>query len=385
MKCTHIKLYVHVLSFLILGQTIKANNIFFVNVNLEEQFNGIAFLSYVNSEGHYTTDSSLIHGKSFTFKGKVNCFYRNGALVIKKRSLNLLSSDNDMYEFRIGLENRKIDVALSGKNFNKIIITGNTTEKIISNFYAKKEIRFLSESIVIIRNSKIVRAKDSNRLIILAKKYKKVIFEYCISHQNENAAIYILFDNHREYSTEELYSIFIKLAKRQQNSYFGKFLKKIMDQRQLKYSQVGLEVPDFKTIDIKGDSISLYEKTKTSFVLLDFWASWCNPCRESHPFLRKIYRKYHKYGFEIIGISCDKEKDEIDWENAITQDSVFFWPQILTSPPNIPKMPKRLDLLNYYKIQAFPTQILINKKNFIVIRIETEKELEDKLKEIFGE
>jgi len=99
--------------------------------------------------------------------------------------------------------------------------------------------------------------------------------------------------------------------------------------------------------------------------------------------MRKLYEKYHVNGFEIIGISCDKESAEIEWKKAIQLDSIFYWPQILTTPPNTNSNSRKLDLLKIYNIQAFPTHILIDKKNFIVYRIDSEFDLENKLKLLY--
>jgi thiol-disulfide isomerase/thioredoxin len=367
------------------GQNIILENGFVIKGKIENSFIKKIYLQYVNSAGKYMTDSSLIEGNSFVFKGQVNCFYRNGTLAFKKK-YSSKSDSSTVIEFRIGLENTKLNIFLYAQYLSKIKVTGNVTERKISNFYKRKEVTFLINSIQKIINTEPEIKRDSAKLNILFEKYKKLIFDYCTLHPNENAATYLLFDNSKEYfNAEELHSIFMKLSQKQQDSYFGKNIIRIIDRKKLEYSQIGLLVNDFKTTDFNGDSITLYNKTKNGFVLLDFWASWCNPCRASNPHLREIYQKYKKYGFEIIGISCDKENDEPEWKKAILQDSIFYWPQILTSPPNVSKIPKRLDLLSEYKIYVFPTLILIDKGNKIITRIEGEKELVDKLKEIYGE
>jgi thiol-disulfide isomerase/thioredoxin len=383
MKCVIIFFCSCLLSLSINGQNTQLKNFFIINGKIEDSFTKKVYLKYVNASGKFIVDSTFIKDNIFSFKGQVNCFYKNGKLVFEKF---LPEANNNFTEFKIGLENKKMNILLYGKELSKAKLTGNITERKIIDFYKKKEVTFLINSIQKIIDSEPEIKRDSVKLNILVKKYKKIIFDYCTWHPEDNTATYLLFDNSKEYfNDEELYSIFMKLSQKQQDSYFGKYIVRIIDQKKLKYSQIGLQVNDFKTIDFNGDSITLYSKTKNGFVLLDFWASWCNPCRASNPQLRELYQKYKKYGFEIIGISCDKVNDESEWKNAILQDSIFYWPQILTSPPNMVKIPQRLDLLFDYKIYVFPTLILLDKKNKIIARIEGDGELENKLKEIYGE
>lgn len=70
-----------------------------------------------------------------------------------------------------------------------------------------------------------------------------------------------------------------------------------------------------------GDTLAL-KNVKSKIVLLDFWASWCGPCRKIHPELVKVYSKYNKKGFEIFSISLDESKE--DWQKAIAKDKLVW-------------------------------------------------------------
>jgi thiol-disulfide isomerase/thioredoxin len=359
------------------SQNLDLKDSFLVKGRVKSGLTGKVYLEYPSDKGNFMKDSCIIKDNSFAIKGKVNGFYYATLVFF----LNNENSNKTINEIRFGLENKEINIEEYVNESNKSKVIGNVTERKISNFYKTKDVSQLIKSIKDVEdNTKI----DSTKLNHLINRYKKLIFKYCVSYPAENATTYLIFDNSKKYfNDKELYSLFNKLYRPQQNSYFGKYILRIIDRKKLKYQQIGITVSDFKTVDYKGDSISLYDKTKNGFVLLDFWASWCNPCRESTPLLREFYQKYNKKGFDIIGISCDKETDEAKWRDAIFQDSAFHWVQILTSPPNLPKMPTRLDLLGSYKIQAFPTFILIDNKNKIIARIEGESELENKLTEIY--
>jgi thiol-disulfide isomerase/thioredoxin len=130
-----------------------------------------------------------------------------------------------------------------------------------------------------------------------------------------------------------------------------------------------------KLPDTQGDSLSLLS-LKGKVILLDFWASWCVPCRSSNRQLIKLYAKYKAQGFEIFAVSMDEEKDE--WEKAITKDKIT-WIQVNDSGGRGNKT------AHDWNIFQLPTSYLIN-KNGDVVSVDLEgKELEKKLKELLQE
>jgi glutathione peroxidase-family protein len=131
---------------------------------------------------------------------------------------------------------------------------------------------------------------------------------------------------------------------------------------------------DFKVLGINGDSLKL-SSMKGKVFLLDFWASWCGPCRISNRQLVKIYDKYKKAGFEILGISLDE--DIKDWKKAIAKDKIS-WLQCVDT--------KGWDAKSAYKwnVEAIPASFLIDKKgNVVAVNLEKD-ELEKKIKELLG-
>jgi peroxiredoxin len=121
---------------------------------------------------------------------------------------------------------------------------------------------------------------------------------------------------------------------------------------------------------VSGDTLRL-SSLKGKVVLLDFWASWCGPCRSSNKSLVKLYSKYKDKGFEIFGVSLDDQKNK--WKNAIKQDKIR-WLQVNDDGGWEAKT------VAAWGINAIPTSYLIDKDgNLLAMDLEV-KELEKALK-----
>ncbi len=121
---------------------------------------------------------------------------------------------------------------------------------------------------------------------------------------------------------------------------------------------------------VNGDTLRL-SSLKGKVVLLDFWASWCGPCRVSNKNLVKIYEKYKPKGFEIFGVSLDDEKDK--WKAAIKKDKVT-WLQVNETGGWEAKVAQAWNLV------AIPTSFLIDKDGRLLAMDLEGKELEKALK-----
>lgn len=145
----------------------------------------------------------------------------------------------------------------------------------------------------------------------------------------------------------------------------------------------GTPAKTFEREDKDGNNIRL-EDYKNRVVLLDFWGSWCGPCRASHPHLKELYNKYKNDGFEIIAIAHERGKtlDEpkSTWLKAIDEDKIN-WVHIL----NMDGIEQQ-NIIKDYGVDSFPTKILIDKDGKILLRISASatNDINNALKKIYG-
>lgn len=126
-------------------------------------------------------------------------------------------------------------------------------------------------------------------------------------------------------------------------------------------------------INASRDSLSKLYKGK--YVWIDFWATWCGPCRAENPNVVKAYAAYHPKGFEILGVSLDNDKGRENWLKAIEKDGLT-WPQVsdLKYWEN--------EVAKQYGVRAIPQNFLLDQRGKIIAKNLRCKTLEDKLAEI---
>ena len=138
----------------------------------------------------------------------------------------------------------------------------------------------------------------------------------------------------------------------------------------------GMEAPDIEMADTAG-VIRRLSDLRGKVVLIDFWASWCGPCRMENPNVVRLYRKYHNMGFDIFSVSLDKERDK--WVAAIQKDNLM-WPNHVSDLRYWSSAAGKL-----YGINSIPATVLVDRDGTVLARNLRGPQLEEKLKEIFGE
>lgn len=197
------------------------------------------------------------------------------------------------------------------------------------------------------------------------------------SHPDSEYALWLYLNSGLTYKTvEELRGQYDRFTPEVQRSVSGTELAEIIRVRSA--LQPGADVPDFTLKNIySGEDIHLADY-RGKYVLLDFWASWCMPCRNSHPHLIRMAEKYKDCNFVLLGIASDRQDSVI--VQAARKDGIC-WPQM-----NIyEKREGQAPLQKLYDVSALPTKILISPEGKIVARyVGNTADIDQRLKEIFG-
>jgi peroxiredoxin len=167
-------------------------------------------------------------------------------------------------------------------------------------------------------------------------------------------------------------SVANQIAEAHPKSEMASFYKKQMDE--MAKISVGAQAPDFTMPTPEGEEVSLKD-FRGDYVLVDFWAAWCKPCRQENPNIVAAYNKYKDKGFQILGVSLDKKRE--DWLKAIEADNLE-WTQV--SELKYWQTP----IVQEYKINGIPFSLLLDAEGKIVAKNLRGPKLEEKLAEIYG-
>ncbi len=363
------------------NQTLR--DTFLLNGTIDGVTEGKIFLSYyVNKEEKVVNDSSFIHNGHFSFRGKV--FEPTVAFLNLNRTRVIDDNTTNIF-----LEPAVMHVNVKLNQFNKAHLNGSNTQKEYEDLEASKQIlhdRYKKE-IQAFTLEKDVKKKDSLQVALTpyyaALNQKE--YSFFAAHPKSYVTLYLLQYHRNELSLDSLELFYNRIPRDLKQSIIGQNIGESI--KKIKGGSVGSKGKDFTTIDIKGDSLRL-SNFRGKYVLLDFWASWCVPCRKGNPHLISLYNKYKTKGFEIVGVSDDDTRPAL-WKKAIEKDSINIWRHVLRGLDKAAVEKGKSndnDISKMYGVGVLPTKILINPRGLIVGRYEAEDEnhdLDKKLLTIF--
>lgn len=218
---------------------------------------------------------------------------------------------------------------------------------------------------------------DSVRQLLMAWQ-QGWISRYIGAHPSATAGAYMLTDLYQFYHNmplTDMEALTDKFTGEATSSVYYKNLRRIVDNR--KALLPGALAPDFTLLKRDSSAFTL-SSTRGKYMMIDFWASWCHPCRQAIPHWKEIYNKYHAKGFDIVSVSDDNRWK--DWFKAMDQEKMP-WTQVDDEFP-VKNMPARVGTL--YMTAYIPFYLLLDKEGRILLYTDKEAEIDAKLKELLG-
>lgn len=360
---------IYLYTFLIISSLISCDNQsklstdeYIVNVKAEGVFNGLrAYLkTNTNPRSVRTTDTAIVSNGSFSFRGKIN--------GVEMRTLTI---DGLNGQTNIVLEPGKIQVTIYKDSIFSSTSVGTPNNDVFDDYkkqYKKQYnvISSLRDSILKLANNPIIlkqlKIKMKSQKILL----KNFGFNFIKTYPDSDFSLTLLnsalgqkgFDIDLAKEAYDKINISIK-TKTVENQIISNQIKtKLNKAKKTELVKIGEKVPAFSGPNSKGILLDL-NKIKGKVTIIDFWASWCKPCRIENPNLVNLYDKYHDNGLEIISISLDSETQRLAWIKAIKKDQLNWF--------NISNLKSWNDpIAQLYGVNSIPATFIIDQDGVLI-------------------
>ncbi len=317
------------------------------------------------------SDSAKVKGEKATFKGKTpeaNMYW----ITFKK-------NENPTLIFFI--DGGKVEIAGKIDSLGKATVKAGPTQDdyktsiaIAGTFFTKRQ-GFIQRHNLFTQTG---NAEGAKKILDSAQAeeriYVKNLLGFIKQHPGSNVGGYIIFSAQFDWAQineyDEMYNALSDKVKK------GKFGKLALDKiNSLKGTTIGYPAIDFTQTDVNGKNVSL-SSYKGKYVLVDFWASWCGPCRKENPAVVAAYQKYKDKGFDVLAVSMDDNKDK--WLAAIAKDNLTW-----THVSDLKGWQNTVGKM--YGVASIPFNLLLDKEGKILAKSLRGADLDAKLAEILGQ
>ena len=331
---------------------------------------------------------SVAKTMDITIKGKIDGI-KNGRLYLLARASEEKTDTLGFCDFKRG--KFELKAAADEPKFAQLIVEGFSGGFTLFAEPGVSYKAFLSnDNNFYIRGGKLndsytahMRVSDSLRVVIAglqerydamrtAKKFRSAsLVNDTLRHQQEKLrglttaflddndnliTAYTIYSNMalRESGLKEARSMYASLGAGAKASQYGRLIEERI--ARLAKTEGGAQAPDFTLPDLQGNPVTM-SSVKGKIKIIDFWASWCGPCRLNNPALRKLYDEFHPKGLEIIGVSLDTKKDA--WEKAIEKDGLTWI--------NVSSLKGwKCETIGMYNVKGVPALFVLDEYNNII-------------------
>lgn len=343
-------------------------------------YNGIrAQLKVKADRGKYNVvDEVIVMNNAFEFTGSidspemvylfVNSVKGNLPLILENQNITINVNKDNLAESKI-----------SGSRSNDALTEYNAHVKELST---KRYALSASYRTAVQNDDKAEMEKINPQLEVITKEMVDYPYDF-IAENNDNFFVVSLIEtlvNSKKPNLPRLEKAYNSLEPNIKNSPYGVKVKTEIAALKLKDTraealEIGKPAPKFTAPNTQGEMIALDDVLGDKVTVIDFWASWCGPCRRENPNVVKIYEKYKDQGLEIIGVSLDKKGQVKRWEQAIKKDQLT-WPQV----SNLKFWKEPVALL--YGVRSIPATFILDKDGNIVAKNLRGERLEEKIAEL---
>lgn len=329
------------------------SKVFQVKGNISTLADSEIFLSYIIN-GEKRTDTTVTKGGCFSIKGSID----------EPCVAMLNNSDNSIQRLFL-LDNSVIELNGVYSKPTTLTVKGGKPQMEYENLQV--EIMKNREDVIAVYKSEGEGAKYDS----LYRNERSIIMRFIKEHPDSYLSANQLFYNTNENNLSESITLYKAFSEKVKNSYEG---KKVAERiKTLQKVKVGNQALNFTQLDTLGKPVQLSD-FKGKYILLEFWASWCGPCRAEGPNIFKAFTKYKDKGFVILAVSLDK--DEVSWKRAIVKDNL---PWIHVSDLKY----FRNEVAELYGVHGIPTNFLIDPEGKIIDKDLRGDKLHVKLGELF--
>ena len=329
-----------------------------------------------NGRNRIATDTAVVFNGASFFKGE-----------IKGTEMRALTIDGVRGQTSVFLEPGIIHVELYKDSIHKSKVEGTYNNAVFNDY--KNQYQEKIEAIDAVRSQFLNSNKDTEGLKALQKKgdslraqLKNFGYEFIKTNNDSDFSLFVLegLTSQKGFDVELASNAFknieasIKTKNESNQLITDRIRQKIESNPNRPKIKIGMQAPDFTAPDPQGKQITLSE-IKGKVTIVDFWASWCKPCRIENPNLVKLYDKYHSKGLEIISVSLERGNQKAFWIEAIKKDQLNWY--------NVSNLKFWQDpIAQAYSVNSIPATFILDENGTVVAERLRGAELEATIKNL---